>query len=72
MDDGAANIMLGYGCCRNISDGLLKLLTLNNVESYELTTKFNPYQILSKYNPVFNIDYEDQEKTKFIRFFKFI
>lgn len=67
VDDGAANIMLGYGCCRNISDGLSTLLTLNNVENYELTTKFNPYQILFKYNPVFNIDYKDQGKTKFIR-----
>ncbi len=70
VNDGAANIMLGYGCCRNIFDGLSTLLRINNVENYELSTKFNPNKIFSKYDPIFKDEYDmDGIKTKITRFF---
>ena len=53
-DDGAPNLMLGYGCCRNIYDGLETLLNINNIESYKLVTKFNSNLISYKYDPILN------------------
>lgn len=52
--DGALNLMLGYGCCRNISDGLKSLLNINDIENYQLVTKFNPNLITYKYDPILN------------------
>ena len=54
ISDGAINLILGYGCCRNISAGLKKLLNKNKIENYVLTTEFKTNLIIFKYNPLSN------------------
>lgn len=47
-NDGSLNNMMGYGCCRNISDGLMKVLRANDITSYFLSTKFNKNKVFCK------------------------
>lgn len=47
-DNSSLNNMLGYGCCRNISDGLMKVLKANDITSYFLSTKFNKNKVFCK------------------------
>ena len=39
--DDYSNITLGYGCCRNIADGLKKVLDRFNIKNCILTVSFN-------------------------------
>lgn len=47
-NDGSLNNMMGYGCCRNISDGLMKVLKANGITSYFLSTRFNENKVFCK------------------------
>lgn len=54
INDGAINLILGYGCCRNISAGLKELLDKNKIENYILTTQIKQNLIIFRYDPLFN------------------
>ncbi len=64
LSNGALNIALGYGCCRNINDGLRRLLCLSDVENHKLVTSFNENAILITYDPIFNNPIKDVNDFK--------
>lgn len=53
------NIMLGYGCCRNISDGLKEVLDAAEVKNCVLSTTFNLFSSDSEH--CLNLVIEDKK-----------
>lgn len=65
VHDEGLNLMLGYGCCRNISSGLQSLLDKSKVENYMIPTKFNAEMMMRKYGVCYDFPcyFEEYELT---------
>lgn len=71
INDYGLNLMLGYGCCRNISDGLSDLLRKKEIKAYKVTTKFNKNRLTSNYHLNFvSSPFVEERKPDFFDFLR--
>lgn len=67
INERAKNVMLGYGCCRNIASLLSYYLYENNIQTEKIYTYFNPKRISITDEPKINrkvILEKSEEKEK--------